>query len=252
MVLARIEGNKLVIDLSEKELKELELNAVSDFEVIKAKKGIWVLLESQKPDEQRIKKEKKPVEKSNDIEQKIIELLRKKNLQNRVEGKFESLLSPTEQITFKKMLEENKVERFKLNEKYKKSVYRMPEVAVKKSFVLTEKNMEDYSLDKDGFVIAKTEFAAARLSEKLGDRIKKGEVRGTRAFSGEFFIIDSSLFNEKSRVVLEIFKTKKNVTLLELKAALKMPATLIRIICTFLSEDGMILERRKEQYQFID
>jgi len=121
-----------------------------------------------------------------------------------------------------------------------------------KKFVLTEKNLEEYSLDKDGFVIAKTEFAAARLSEKLGEKIKRGEVRGTRAFSGEFFIMDSSLFDQKSKVVLEFFKTKKNVTLSELKAALKMPSILIKIICTFLSEDGMILERRKEQYQFIE
>lgn len=252
MVLARVEGNKLIIDLGEKELKELELSAGTGFEVIKAKKGVWVLLESHRPDEQIIKEEPKRAEKINNAEQTIIGLLRKKNLQDRVEGKFESHLSPTEQITFKKMLEENKVERFKLNEKYKKSIYRIPEVAIKKRFSLTEKNLEEYSLDKDGFVIAKTEFAAARLSEKLGEKIKKGEVRGTRAFSGEFFIIDSGLFNQKSKVVVEFFKTKKNVTLGELKSALKMPQTLIKIICTFLSEDGLILERRKEQYQFIE
>ena len=52
---------------------------------------------------------------------------------------------------------------------------------------------------------AKTEFAAQNLSLQLSEKIKNGEVRGTRAFSGEFFIIDSSLFDNKSDLMRQSF-----------------------------------------------
>ncbi|MBI2598027.1 MAG: hypothetical protein HYW50_02425, partial [Candidatus Diapherotrites archaeon] len=108
------------------------------------------------------------------------------------------------------------------------------------------------SLEADGFMVARTEFAAQKLSIELAEKIKNQEVKGTRGFSGEYFIIDSELYHQKSKTVLEFLKAKKSAALEELKSSLKLPPTLIKIICTFLSEDGLILERRKEQYQYIE
>ncbi len=152
------------------------------------------------------------------------------------------------------MLSEKKIEKFRLNEKYKKSIYRVPEQPKdpKKNFVQKEKTPDEYTLEDDGFVIAKTDFAAQQISSRIADKIKSGEIKGTRSFSGEFFIIDSGLLMQKTQPVLAFLKAKKNATIEDLKSALNIQPTLIKIVCAFLSEDGLILEKRKEQYSFID
>ena len=247
MAKGRLEENRLVVDLSDKEIEELELDAESGFDLVKAKKGIWILLECEP---------KKIVPTIGEAEKKIMWLLRKKGLKERVEGQFEKLLSESEQATLKKMLEEKKAEKFKLNEKYKKAIYRLPEkektIESKRNFALKEKTPDEYSLEVDGYMVAKTEFVAQQISSKLAEKIKNGEVRGTRAFSGEFYIIDSGLFGQKSKPILDFLKAKKNSTLEELNASLNLTPTLIKIVCAFLSEEGLILERRKEQYAYID
>ena len=93
MVKATLEKNRLVLDLTESELKELEFSPNTDFEIVKARKGVWVLLEALQKSKPKI----------DDSEQKIIDLLRKKDLKYRVEGEFEKLLSPSEQIMLKKL-----------------------------------------------------------------------------------------------------------------------------------------------------
>src|SRR3989344_6123316 len=134
MAKGRLEENRLVVDLSDKEIEELELDAESGFDLVKAKKGIWILLECEP---------KKIVPTIGEAEKKIMWLLRKKGLKERVEGQFEKLLSESEQATLKKMLEEKKAEKFKLNEKYKKAIYRLPEkektIESKRNFELKEK-----------------------------------------------------------------------------------------------------------------
>ncbi len=245
MTNGKLEENRLVLDLSDKEIEELELDTNKGFEIFKAKKGVWVLLECEP---------KKTAPAIDEAEQKIIGLLLKKELKSRVEGAFEKLLSESEQAALKKMLEENKVEKFKLNEKYRKAIYRLPEKQkpASKTFEPKEKKPDDYTLEDDGFMIAKTEFVAQQISSRLAEKIKNGEFRGTRAFSGEFYIIDSGLFEQKTKPVTDFLKIKKHATIEELNASLALPKTLIKIICAFLTEDGIILERRKEQYVYID
>ncbi|MBI2598026.1 MAG: hypothetical protein HYW50_02420, partial [Candidatus Diapherotrites archaeon] len=115
--MGRIEGKKLIFELAGDEIREFELNPQNDFELVKAKKGIWVLLETEK--------EKKRIFVADETEQKIFRLLKKRDLKERVEGAFEKLLSPAEQIKLEKMLSDGIVEKFKLNEKYKKAIYRI-------------------------------------------------------------------------------------------------------------------------------
>lgn len=250
MVFGNFEKNRLVLDFSEEEAKEFGLNPESGFELVKAKKGVWVLLEAPKKEVPAKPIEKKEIDEK---EQKIIGLLRKKDYRERVEGQFEKLLSPSEQITLQKMLSNGTVEKFKSDPKYKMAVYRPKEQSGgKKVFEQKEKQPEEYSIETDGYMIAKTEFAAQKLSSQLGERIKNGEIKGTRAFSGEFYIIDSSLYEEKTSAVLEFLKNQKTASITEINSALKMTPTLIKIICLFLSEEGILLERRKEQYQFIE
>ncbi len=84
MALAQLDGKKLVLELTENEEQELELDPNAEFEIIKAKKGVWVLFESTKKSPPKI----------DETEQKIIGLLKKRDLKEKVEGQFEKLLSP--------------------------------------------------------------------------------------------------------------------------------------------------------------
>jgi hypothetical protein len=98
----------------------------------------------------------------------------------------------------------------------------------------------------------RNEQRAKRLSEELADRIKAGQIMGTKSFEGTFYIIDSTFYNEKSAKVLEKLREIKNSDLQALSKELSLTPTLVKIVCTFLGEEGQILEKRREIYQYID
>lgn len=241
-----LQGKKLIGDLSDEDLKSLELPLDKDFEIIKAKKGIWLLTESAPIP--------KPVEKVDELEQKIIGYLKKKLPTDLVEGKFEKTLSKEELDKFKQMLTEGKIEKFKSNPKYIKFIYR-PKTATNTRPIIfenVEKNPEDYSLEKDGFVIFKNEVQASKAGAELLDRIKRGEIKGTRSFSGMFYAIDTGLLESTSKKIIFSMQKQKKANLAELSSDAKITPTLAKICCLFLSEEGLLLEKKTENYEFIE
>lgn len=240
-----IQSNKLVALLSEEELLALGFSGQKEFEIIKAKEGLYVLIEKQG--------EKKTIAAPDGLEQKITGYLNQLHPKDRVVGKFETSLSKEELDKFREMVAQNKVEQFKTNPKYIKYIYRQKAVpAPVRVFESREKKPEEYSLEKDGFIVTRNEQEAQKIGSQISDKIKSGQIRGTRSFTGYFYIIDSKLLEQTMSKIIELIKKQKSMQIDEISAKLSTSQTLIRIACTFLGEEGIILEKRKDYFQLIE
>lgn len=252
-------NSAFTVKFSDEEASALGIQPDTEFELIEAKKGIWLMTELEE-NEVSAEKEKAPeINQSTAVkpgtldekEQKIIGLIKKLDLKDLVEGVFEQKLNNEEKEKLKKMIEEKKIVKFKLNESYKKPIYRLAEVQPI-TFENNEKEIGEFTLEKDGFLVVKNEMRAKMLSEELKERIKNGEIKGTRAFSGEFYIILSELLdNARERVIKEIKKTGKD-TIEALSEKAGLTQTLVKIAMEFLKEEGQIIEKKKGEYQYIE
>ncbi len=239
----------LVIALSGKESKESGLVEGKRYDLKKAGDGEWLLAES-----------KAQAPKERELEQKILKMLGKKSLSERVEGKFEEKLSKEEQAVFKKMLVKGAVVAFKLSDKYKKAVYKVVEEKKKPAQaagpkktgdVTKEKPPEEYSLEGDGIMVIKDAGHAKVVAASMQGKIKEGEVKGIKSFDGPFYVIASGLYEKFRERVLKVFKSSHKIGLAELAKKADASKTLCRIVCEFLKEEGEIIEKRKESYEFI-
>jgi hypothetical protein len=238
--------NNFAIELSVKEFNEAGLDPNKEYRIVKVDDSTWLLME--------LKESKAEIKEIDEVEEQISGLLKKKPLKDRVEGKFEKFLNEKELKKFSEMLSSGKVEKFKLNESYKKAVYQLPEKKQgeeKICFENTEKEISDYSLEEDGFLVVKNEMRAKRISDELSQEIKEGKIKGTRSFDGFFYIIKSPLYDLISEKTLGFLEEKEKAELEEISKELKITKTLIRIICEFLKEEGLIIEKRKELYQAV-
>ncbi|MEK6957483.1 MAG: hypothetical protein AABW99_00685 [archaeon] len=239
------------LEFSAKEASELGLSADKGYELTKARKGVWVLAETgegkKEPEKPKITAEKSKID---EAEQKIIGYLKQWPLKERVEGVFEAKLPQQEKAKLEELLKNGKIEKFKLNESYKKAVYRLS--GDRKNFDNKERSIQDYSLENDGFLVVKNELRAKELSEQLKDSIKEGKVRGTRSFTGEFFIISMDLLNATQQKILAKMKSGPDTELEKLSKETGLTPTLVRIAMEFLKEDGQIIEKRRDHYQYID
>ncbi|MCR4369083.1 MAG: hypothetical protein NUV67_04220 [archaeon] len=245
MVKALGKGAELRLVFDEAEALELGFDSSKEYALVKAKQGIWILTEEQR--QQALAKKEPEID---EMEQKIIGLLNKLSLSERVEGSFEAKLSPEGKKKLEEMVGTGKIEKFKLNESYKKAVYQVPEK--KLNFENTEKPFHEFTLEDDGFVVVKNEQRAKALSDQYKDRIKDGEIKGTRAFTGEFYIANSELLEAAQQKTLRELKEKKHAGLTLLAGATHLTPTLIRIAIEFLKEEGQVIEKKKDDYQYIE
>jgi len=262
----------LEIALSRKESAESDLKEGKRYTLVKAEEGTWLLVDAEKAKKakkqvaEKVTEEKAAVtetkpspvkvtqkEKPNAIEQKIAEMLKQKSLKERVEGKFEELLSDEEKKAFGKMLEDGKVEAFKLNETYKKAVYRIVGAKKKESEKAgaKQKPIEEYSLEKDGLLVIKNEHRAQKIAEKLKEKIQKGEIKGIKTFEGYFYLIDNALYEKYREQVLKAIASGESTVLNNVCEKVGVSKLLCRIVCEFLKEEGEIIEKKKESYGYI-
>src|SRR3989344_1861622 len=252
MVKAKADKSTSSIIIGAKDFASLGFPSDMEIDVLKVEEGVWVITQKALPQEAE-KREPKAEEKQVEIdetEQRIIGYLKNKPFKERVEGVFENSLSKEELKKFREMIKKGIVGKFKSNAKYKKSVYQVIETETKK-FDNVEKSIEEFSLEKEGFIVVRNEQRAKRLSEELADKIKAGQIMGTRNFEGTFYIIDSAFYSEKSEKVLGRLKELGTADLNSLCKDLSLTPTLVKMVCAFLGEEGQILERRREIYQYI-
>lgn len=244
--MAVINGRELARAISDADFRLLELRAEKEFDLVKIKSGVWVLSE----------RETRVFPQIDETEQKIIGLLRKKNLKERVEGVFEKSLKEAELEKFKQLLKQGKIVRFKLSPSYKKAIYKLPEDLSKKKPMAKElvdkENIEEYSLERNGFLVVRNEERARKISEELKERIKNNEIKGTKSFDGSFYIIEADLLNLLKEKACAVLAEKKNCTVQELAKALGIGVTPVKIACEFLKEDGLAFEKKKEMICYIE
>jgi len=264
MVLVSRKGQDYSSILPDEQAEKLGLKKAAEYELEELKDGLFILYETKIP--------KTFMEHDN----KIYALLRKKSLSEKVEGKFEQFLTDEEKTRLKDLISEGRIVPFKLNETYKKAVYKTREevegekIPVKKPTVeeapaketlrpvfvpnknepvqANKKENEKYSLEKDSFTILSTDDEAKKICEKLKDAIKKKEILGTRSFDGEYFVIKTAMYEKHAPAVMKLITGSSSISLSELSEKLRLDKILVKAVCEFLKEEGEITERRKEEY----
>ena len=238
---------KTLLELSETEAKIFGQLEGKNFDISKAKQGIWVLTEAE-----AIKQEKNDFD-ALKTDAKIFGLLAKLSMSERVEGKFEGSLSETEQKRLEQLLQAGKIEKFKLNPSYKKAVYRpaQPKLLESEKISAVQKDIEEYSLEKDGFLVVKNEERAKKLSRELEKEIKEGKIKGLKSFDGNYYIISMELLEKYREKTYNALKVQKTLFLSELCKKTGISRLLQKIVCEFLREDGEIIEKRKELYSVV-
>jgi antitoxin component of MazEF toxin-antitoxin module len=265
-------GNDLSIVIPQALLAELGLDKGADYELVKAKDGIWVLTkESQKQPEKPVAAAQTPAAAAppnpkSPLDERIFYMLEKLKLEDKVEGKFEARLGKAELARFKELLKDGAIIPFKLTPQYKKAVYKAREeiegakanrenkASVKKESEISgakEKPIEDYCIERDGIMVCRNEDRAKMLSNQFKRDIEEGRIRGIKDFSGLFYIIENSLYDKYKLPTISAVKANKNVSLQQVSEKLGVSPLLAKIVCEFLKEEGEIIEKRKELFQSV-
>ncbi len=288
-------GGDFALLVQQQEFKELGLDSKACYELVKAKKGIWVLVACENP-----------VQKENPLDKKIFALLKKKNLKDRVEKRFETFLSTEELVRFNELLKEGGVVAFKLSPKYKMAVYKTREeieknvkmdfetgnetsnktknetsgekiaegkssgkkasekkvVGKKESetvgtgkkesefFEAKEKRPDQYTFEKDGFLVFKNAQNAKILSVKLKKEIDEGKIRGIKSFDGFYYVVENALYQRHRANVLSAIK-EKAAGVAGIAEQIEISKMLARVVCELLKDEGEIIEKRKDNFQAI-
>jgi hypothetical protein len=252
--MAKIIGENIV--LNEEELKLIGKS--TELELIPNKEGIFLLIDKNlnQSSESNILPKKEDV--NEELENKLINKIKSKKLSELVEGKFEDTLSTKEVEILNKLLEEKRIIIFKLNESYKKGVYKVNEEEEKEKkfdsevFTTDKKHAPDYTLEKDGFVATTNLERAKILSSEHKERIEDGELKGIKSFEGIYYLIDNDLLTNYMNKILNEFHNENKQELIELSEKVDASTELVKIVIEFLKEDGEIIERKKGNYQYIN
>lgn len=268
-------NGEFCILLSVREFNELGFDPNKEYGVVKAKDGIWVITEEGL---------KKPGNEFSEVDARIFSLLEKKDLKERVEGKFEKFLNEGELKRFNELLKQGEIIKFTLSKKYTKAIYKSraekereenknspgresaaipagPAGSASQSWGKkpgqenakkgSAENFAGGNLDEKGYLVIRNEGDAKRFSSEMGDRMKKGEIKGMKSFDGNFYVILSESYSQFAEKVLTYIEKKKTAQLDEIANDLKIDKTLAKIICEFLMEDGSLSEKRKGLYQYV-
>lgn len=258
---ARIPIRKLLEAISPQEAQGLRLPAEGELELSHAKEGIWILTPASgtRPASTPLTQNGEFVLQPMHI--KILRLLKTHPPGNLVEGKFEQFLSSEEQLAFRELLVNKKVEAFKSSPKYNLGIYREVRLSTPPSsapptipaapMVITEKPLEEYQLDKDGFEILRNEGAAKNRSYELADRMKSNEVKGLKTFDGFYYLITSAQLENQMPLVMQALKEMKKGELKEIAAKSKLPPVMVKVILEFAKEEGTIIEKRKDAFAYV-
>ena len=270
MVLIARKGEPYSFILPDDQAEKLGLEKGKEYELAEVKKGLFVLYES------KVKKT------AAEFDNHIFALLREKSLSERVEGKFEELLNEGERARLKELISEGRVVPFKLNERYRKAVYKTrEEIEASQPPTATSKTKEGkavtrteretlrpvilprqqpqkpeekqhksptYSLEKDSFTVISSEEEVKKICREMKDQIRRREILGTKSFDGDYFVIKSSLYDKHAPAILNLIRNNSPMTLSALSEKLRLDRQLVKAICEFLREDGEITEKRKEIY----
>jgi hypothetical protein len=247
--MAKLIDQKLVLSKEEFEL----LKDFKEFELVPNKKGIFLLIDKT------VALEKEGAQVCVNVpiieaHEEVIGLIKKSKLNELVEGKFEEKLNEKQKKALLELVTSKKVFVFKLNDTYKKGIYRISEKKEKASeeFSKEKKVLPDYSLEEDGFIATTNTERARGLSYEFKEQIEKNELKGIKTFEGIYYLTETKLIDKHSEKILKIIKEKKETDLEEIAMQENISTELAKIIIEFLKDEGEILEKKKGFYKFID
>ncbi len=244
------------IKIEPENAKKLGLDAYGYYELVKLSEGVFAIVSKRKESQKKR------------IDKRIFSLLKEKSLADRVEGKFESFLNKVELQRFKELLKEGKIIPFKLSEKYRKAVYKLPEElhSEKERANIEESQQEqkpaieavimpriNYSeiFERDGFIIIRDEHIAKELSDAYAHQLKAGAIIGIKSFDNEYYLIKKDIYAKYSKMIADMLADKKQASLEEISYSLKIPKELAKIVCEIMREEGLLAERKKGIYEYI-
>ncbi len=258
--MAKVTGKNLLLNNEEASL----LVEGKNYELIPNQNGMFLLIDKEltkEPPKQESQKKPLITEEWNEEKQQVIGLIRKLNLSDLVEGKFEASLNEKQRKALLSLVATGKVTIFKLNESYKKGVYKVKEENAPKTerekkesedFNALEKQFNEYTLEQDGFLIIKSKEKAAQASLTHEKQIREGELRGIKSFDGNYYLIQNDLLQNYISKIISSLSEKNNQHLEELARKINASKQLTAIICEFLKEEGEILEKKKGNYMYIN
>lgn len=260
---------KAVLEFDDSELQNLGLKENLSYEIARATAGIFVLIEKQsaetKPSalnqniiNKNVNTDSKDAINSNEnsknensnseTDKKIFSMLKEKELKDRVEGKFETFLNEEEKKRLRELIADKKVIPFKLSDKYKKSVYELPEMRQNPNKI----QPSDYSFQKDGYQVITNENMARQISQDHEKDFKSRLLKGIKASDNTFYLITSGIYKAKRDELIKfIEKAERDVTIYEIADAMKSNEILARIVCEFVKEEGEISEKRKDLFKYV-
>lgn len=259
MSLSRIPVRKLLEHISPEEKKALLLPTEGEFELHVAKEGIWVLsLASASAASFPQNVSQKPAQEISPLQQKVLRLMKTHQAPDLVEGRFEQFLSQEEQQALRELIARGKVERYKSSPKYTLGIYRearenndkkIPSNAI--AVPITEKPLEEYRLEVDGFEVIRNDAAAKQRSMELAEKLKANEVKGMKSFDGFYYVIERALLQRFLPLMAQFMQANKKTDLNAITSHLNVPRILSRIILEFAKEEGTIIEKRKDSFAFV-
>jgi hypothetical protein len=264
--MSKVVDGKIVLNTEESILIK---NGV-EFEIIPNRKGIFLLIEKTLANEAShivcsiddSSKTAEPVDTSevDEVGIEVVEKIRTAKLSELVEGKFELTLNPDQKKALLKLIKNKKIILFKLNDNYKKGVYKLAEEGKivdntpkeSEDFNAKKKATPDYTLSKDGFISTTNTERARILSSEYKVQIEKNELRGIKSFEGVYYLISDVLLEKHLGNLLNILEKEGEISLENLAKEENISTELAKIICEFLKEDGEILESQQGNYKYIN
>lgn len=263
------DGNFALL-LSVDEFNQLGLDPNKEYEIVKAKDGVWVITDKPaQPKESSISEL--------GLDAQIFEMLEGKSYRDRVEGKFEKTLNNEEFKRFRELLQSGQILKYRRSKEYIKAIYIMrrefedelkkhggkayekvvtpvirQQLAKNSSTNTATATMTVSSALKDGYMIIRDEQRAKQIGYELTAEIKSGQIKGLKYFDGQFYLIDSAIFTTLAPQLLMALQNKKSATVAEISGAVHRNPELVKAACVFLAEEGVISEKKKDLYQFID
>lgn len=255
--MAKLLGKNIVLSTEEQKL----LANTPELVLIPNQEGVFLLIDTRVLEKNEGKQVVVKVPVLEEEKQQVLEIIKKSRLSDLVEGKLENILNDAQKKALIELLVSGKVFVFKLNETYKKGVYRIKDDEETTSAqrgkkdsenaLAPEKPIPEYNLDQDGFVIAHNSDKAKELSHIHEQSIKEGFLRGIKSFDGYYYLIEQKLLEHYMKKAILVLNQKEEQLADELAKNLEASQLLTKIICEFLKEDGELLEKKKGHYKYI-
>ncbi len=260
--MAKLENGKLLLEEDEHAL----LVEGKNYSIIDGGKGNFLLVEKKfEPKEEKTKENKE--DKLSEEKKQIIDLIKKENLSNLVEGKFEQMLNEKQRKALLELVIEQKVFVFKLNPSYKKGVYRLKEreerkngleknekeneAQSKKEIIIPEKELHEYSIDVEGIQVIRNKVEAEMFCNEREKEIKEGIIKGLKSFDGNYYLIRENLLRQFLLRAQKSFETKNLQNIEELSKNIKSAKLVAKIVCEFLKEEGALVEKKRDNYFYV-